>query len=88
LIDTGLDLAAEILSFSDKTGRLKIHKIKKLLFRYQSRVPECLLDLEYYNLISYNQSLVGFIMTVKGKEFLNLYNDLKELVCLNNNLNL
>lgn len=88
MIDTGLDLAAEILSFSDKTGRLKIHKIEKLLYCYQSRIPECLLDLEYYNLISYDQSLVEFIMTIKGTEFLNLYNDLKELVCLDNNLNL
>jgi predicted transcriptional regulator len=87
-MDTGLDLAAEILSFSDKTGRLKINKVEKLLYHYQSHILECLLDLEYYNLISYDQSLVEFIMTIRGIEFLNLYNDLKELVCLDNNPNL
>lgn len=85
---TGLDLAAEILSFSDTTGRLKIQKIEKMLYKYHPHIPECLLDLEYYNLISFDPYFVEIIMTIKGTEFLNLYNDLKEQVCLDNNLNL
>lgn len=83
---TSLDLVADILSFSDRTGRLKIQRIEKMLDKYSSHIPECLLKLEHYNLISVDPSFLEITMTVKGTKFLNLYNDLKELVCLNNNL--
>lgn len=85
---TGLDLAADILSFSGKTRRLKIHKIEKMLARYHSRIPQCLLDLEFYELISFDPYLTEIMITDKGSRFLNVYNDLRELVCLDNNLNL
>ena len=85
---TSLDLVADILSFSDRTGRLKIQRIEKMLDKYSSQIPECLLELEHYNLISIDPSFLEIRMTVKGTKFLNLYNDLKELVCLNNNLDL
>lgn len=85
---TSLDLVADILSFPDRTGRLKIQRIEKMLDKYSSQIPECLLKLEHYNLISIDPSFLEIRMTVKGTKFLNLYNDLKELVCLNNNLDL
>jgi len=83
---TGLDLIADILSFSDRTGRLKIQKIEKMLDKYSSQIPICLHELEQYDLISFDQYFLEITMTVKGAEFLNLYNDLKELVCLDSNL--
>lgn len=85
---TGLDLAADILSFSDKTRRLKICKIERLLARYHSQIPQCLLDLEFHDLISLDPYLREITITDKGSRFLNVYNDLRELVCLDNNLNL
>jgi predicted transcriptional regulator len=85
---TGLDLVADILSFSDRTGRLKIQKIEKMLDNYSSHIMYCLHELESCNLISFDPYLLEIAMTVKGAEFLNLYNDLKEMVCLDNNLDL
>jgi predicted transcriptional regulator len=85
---TGLDLVADILSFSDRTGKMKIQKIEKMLDKYGSQIPKCLLELEHYDLISFDPCFLEITMTVKGTEFLNLYNDLKELVCLDNNLDL
>ena len=85
---TGLDLVADILSLSDSTGRLKIHKIEKMLDKYSPQIPNCLNELEQCDLISFDPPMLEIIMTVKGAEFLNLYNDLKELVCLDNNLGL
>ena len=85
---TGLDLVADILSFSDRTERLKIDKIEKMLNKYTLQIPNCINELERYELISFDPSFLEITMTVKGTEFLNLYNDLKELVCLDNNLDL
>ena len=85
---TGLDLVADILSFSDRTGRLKIQKIEKMLNKYSTQIPNWLHELERNDLISLDPSILEITMTVKGAEFLNLYNDLKELVCLDNNLDL
>jgi predicted transcriptional regulator len=85
---TGLDLVADILSFSDRTGRLKIQKIEKMLERYSSHIMICLHELESNDLISFDSNLLEIVVTVKGVKFLNLYNDLKELVCLDNNLDL
>jgi hypothetical protein len=85
---TGLDFVADILSFSDRTGRLKIQKIEKMLNKYSPQIPDCLHELERYDLISFDPSILEITMTIKGAEFLNLYNDLKELVCLDNNLGL
>jgi predicted transcriptional regulator len=85
---TGLDLVADILSFSDRTGRLKIQKIEKMLNKYSPQIPNWLHELERNDLISFDLSILEITMTVKGAEFLNLYNDLKELVCLDNNLGL
>jgi predicted transcriptional regulator len=85
---TGLDLVADILSFSDRTGRLKIQKIEKMLDRYSSHIMICLHELESNDLISFDSNLLEIVVTVKGVKFLNLYNDLKELVCLDNNLDL
>jgi Mn-dependent DtxR family transcriptional regulator len=85
---TGLDLVADILSFSDRTGRLKIQKIEKMLNKYSPQIPIWLNELERNDLISFDPSILEITMTVKGAEFLNLYNDLKELVCLDNNLGL
>ena len=85
---TGLDLVADILSFSDRTGRLKIQKIEKMLDKHISQIPKYLIELEHYDLIYLDPHFLEIIMTVKGTEFLNLYNDLKELVCLDNNLDL
>lgn len=85
---TGLDLVADILSFSDRTERLKIDKIEKILNKYTLQIPNCINELERYELISFDPSFLEITMTVKGTEFLNLYNDLKELVCLDNNLDL
>jgi hypothetical protein len=79
---TGLDLIADILSFSDRTGRLKIHKVEKMLDKYSIQIPKCLHELEHYDLVSFDPYLLETTMTIKGTEFLNLYNDLKELVCL------
>lgn len=84
---TGLDLVADILSLSYRR-RLKIGKIEKILDRYSTQVPNCLRELEYYNLISTDPCSLEIVMTVKGAEFLSLYNYLKELVCLDNNLDL
>lgn len=84
----GLDLVADILTFSDGTGGLSIQKIEKLLDKYNSQIPRCLLELEHYDLISLDPYFLEITMTVKGTEFLNLYNDLKELICLDNNLDL
>ena len=84
----GLDLVADILSFSDSTGRLKIQKIENMLDKYRSYISEWLIELEYNDLISFDPYFLEIIMTVKGTEFLTLYNDLKELVCLDNNLDL
>lgn len=78
---TGLDLVADILSLS-YSERLKIGKIEKILDRYSSQIPNFLRELEYYDLISTDLFSSDIIMTVKGAEFLNLYNYLKELVCL------
>jgi predicted transcriptional regulator len=85
---TGLDLVADILSFSDRTERLKIDKIEKILNKYTLQIANCINELERYELISFDPSFLEITMTVKGTEFLNLYNDLKELVCLDNNLDL
>jgi predicted transcriptional regulator len=85
---TGLDLVADILSFSDRTERLKIDKIEKILNKYTLQIANCIKELERYELISFDPSFLEITMTVKGTEFLNLYNDLKELVCLDNNLDL
>jgi predicted transcriptional regulator len=85
---TGLDLVADILSFSDRTGRLKMQKIEKMLNKYSPQIPIWLHELERNDLISFDLSILEITMTVKGAEFLNLYNDLKELVCLDNNLGL
>jgi len=85
---TGLDLVADILSFSDRTGRLKIQKVEKMLVKYSSQIPEYLLELEHYDLISFDPYFLEITKTVKGTRFLILYNDLKELVCLDNNLGL
>ncbi|MGA7369490.1 MAG: hypothetical protein WBX01_10195 [Nitrososphaeraceae archaeon] len=85
---TGLDLVADILSFSDRTGRLKIQKIEKMLDKYSSQIPNCLDELVHNDLISFNPHFLEITVTIKGTEFLNLYNDLKELVCLDNNLDL
>jgi hypothetical protein len=85
---TGLDLVADILSFSDRTGRLKIQKIEKMLDRYSSHIMICLHELESNDIISFDSNLLEIVVTVKGIKFLNLYNDLKELVCLDNNLDL
>ena len=85
---TSLDLVADLLSFSDRTGRLKIQKIEKMLDKYRSHISEWLIELEYNDLISFDPYFLEIIMTVKGTEFLTLYNDLKELVCLDNNLDL
>lgn len=85
---TGLDLVADILSFSDRTGRLKIQKLERMLDKYSPQISNCLHELERYDLISFDPSFLEATMTVKGEEFLNLYNDLKELVCLDNNLDL
>jgi predicted transcriptional regulator len=85
---TGLDLVADILSFSDRTGRLKIQKIEKMLDRYSSHIMICLHELESNDIISFDSNLLEIVVTVKGVKFLNLYNDLKELVCLDNNLDL
>lgn len=59
-----------------------------MLDKYSSQIPICLHELEQYDLISFDQYFLEITMTVKGAEFLNLYNDLKELVCLDNNLDL
>ena len=83
---TGLDLVADILSFSDRTKRLKIQKLEKVLEKYRSQIPNCLHELVQYNLIYFDPQYLEITMTSKGAEFLNIYNDLKELVCLNNNL--
>jgi predicted transcriptional regulator len=85
---TGLDFVADILSFSDRNGRLKIQKIEKMLNKYSPQIPDCLQELERYDLICFDPSILEITMTIKGEEFLNLYNDLKELVCLDNNLGL
>lgn len=85
---TGLDLVADILSFSDRTGRLKIQKIEKMLDKYSSQILNCLGELVHNDLISFDPYFLEITVTVKGTEFLNLYNDLKELVCLDNNLDL
>jgi Mn-dependent DtxR family transcriptional regulator len=85
---TGLDFVAEILSFSDRNGRLSIQRIEKMLEKYSSHIMICLQELESRNLISFDPYLLEIATTVKGAEFLNLYNDLKELVCLDNNLDL
>jgi predicted transcriptional regulator len=85
---TGLDLVADILSFSDRTGRLKIQKIEKMLDNYSSHIMICLHELESNNLISFDHYMLEIATTVKGAEFLKLYNELKELVCLDNNLDL
>jgi predicted transcriptional regulator len=79
---TGLDFVADILSFSDSTGRLKIQKIEKMLDKHSSQIPMYLHQLERYDLISFDPYLSEITLTVKGTDFLNLYNDLKELVCL------
>lgn len=84
---TGLDLVADILSLSYRE-RLKIGKIEKILDRYSSQIPNCLRELEYHDLISTDPFSLDIVMTVKGAEFLSLYNYLKELVCLDNNLDL
>ena len=84
----GLDLVADILSFSDSTGRLEIQKIEKMLDKYRSYIFEWLIELEYNDLISFDPYFLEIIMTVKGTEFLTLYNDLKELVCLDYNFDL
>lgn len=83
---TGLDLVAEILSYSD--GRLEIQKLEKMLDNYSSEISKCLLELEHYDLISFDPYYLEITVTIKGTEFLNLYNDLTELVCLDNNLDL
>ena len=84
----GLDLVADILSFADSTGRLKIHRIEKMLDKYSSYISEGLIELEYNDLISFDPYFLEIRMTVRGTEFLILYNDLKEMVCLDNNLDL
>ena len=63
---TSLDLVADILSFSDRTGRLKIQRIENMLDKYSSQIPECLLKLEHYNLISVDPSFLEIRMTVKS----------------------
>jgi predicted transcriptional regulator len=85
---TGLDLVAEILSYSDRTGRLEIQKLEKMLDNYSSEISKCLLELEHYDLVSFDAYYLEITVTIKGTEFLNLYNDLTELVCLDNNLDL
>ena len=82
---TGLDLVADILSLSH-SGKLKIGKIEKILGRYSSQIPNCLHELEKYALISFDPASSEIMTTVKGAEFLYLYNYLKELVCLDKNL--
>jgi hypothetical protein len=83
---TGLDLVADILSFSDRTGRLKIQKLEKMLDRYSSQIPSYLDELEYHNLICFDPCNVEIVITIKGAEFVKLYNDLKESICLSNNI--
>jgi Mn-dependent DtxR family transcriptional regulator len=85
---TGLDLVAEILSYSDRSGRLRIQKLEKMLQKYSPQIPQCLFELEHYDLVSFDQHYLEITLTIKGIEFLNLYNDLRELVCLDNNLDL
>ena len=84
----GLDLVAEILAYSDRSGKLRIQKLEKMLHKCSPQIPKCLLELERYDLVSFDQHYLEITLTIKGTEFLNLYNDLREMVCLDKILDL